>query len=199
MKRLAILVCFFSLTASSVNAQRTKLFRSIIHTNEGERIDGILYDVTDSTVRYVPNQADFVRQLRAGEMPQVLDIHWNAINRIVIRRKGYVGRGTLTGTGIGLGTGLLTALAVRSDGGGSGGINIDLSGLIRAVALVTLPIAGAGIGTIFSFIPERVIRIRQSAATYKSVKAELKRLSFIYHKQVNSFAPTGVTPLNQYP
>ena len=182
MKWLLLLPGFLLFTTSLANAQRTRLFRSIIHTSQGERIDGILYDVTDSTVRYVPNQADFIRQLRAGEIPQVLDVHQRYIKKITIRRKGYVGRGTLTGTGIGLGTGLLIALAVQSDGGGSGGVNIDISGLIRAVALVTLPIAGAGIGTLFSFIPERVIRIRQSAATYKSVKAELKRLSFVYHR-----------------
>ena len=106
MKWLLIFPGFLLLTSLSVNAQRIKLFRSIIHTNEGERIDGILYDVTDSTVRYVPNQDGFIQQLRAGQTPTFFDVHRNAIDRIVIRRKGHVGRGALTGGGVGLGAGV---------------------------------------------------------------------------------------------
>ena len=60
MNRFWATVCFLLLITLSVEAQRPKLFRSIVYVDGGRRIDGILYDVTDSTVRYILNQAESI-------------------------------------------------------------------------------------------------------------------------------------------
>lgn len=197
MKWLLLLPGFLLLTASLANAQRTKLFRSIIHTSQGERIDGILYDVTDSTVQYVPNQADFIQRLRAGQIPAVFDVHRNTINRIVIRRKGHVGRGALIGAGLGLVTGIGMAVFTRPLP--DAGLYTELLNLSRVGAILTAPLGGAQYGALFSIIPYRIKRIRQNADAYESAKGELRRLSFVHQQRANSFPPAGVTLLNQHP
>ena len=197
MKWVLLLPGFLLLTTLSVNAQRTKLYRSIIHTSQGERIDGILYDVTDSTVRYVPNQADFIERLRTGQTPATFDVHRNIIDRIVIRRKGHVGRGALIGGGLGLAAGIGVAMFTRPLTGG--GFCAEISNAARVATIFIAPLGGAQYGALFSIIPCRIKRVRQNADAYESAKGELRQLSFVNQQRANSFAPAGVTPVNQYP
>lgn len=184
MKWLLLLPGLLLLTAASVDAQRLKLFRSIIYTSRGERIDGILYDMTDSTVQYVPNQADFIRRLRDGQVPAVFDIHRDSIDRIVIRRKGHVSRGTSIGAGIGLVAGIGIAVFVHP--AASRAVDAGFTDLIKVLAILTAPVSGAEYGALFSIIPYRIRRIRQSEEAFKTAKTDLKWLSVGAQRRVNA-------------
>lgn len=184
MKRLLFLLGFALLSASPADAQRTKLFRSIIYTNRGERIDGILYDMTDSTVQFVPNQTDFIQQLRDGQPPTLFDVDKDVIDRIVIRRKGHTGRAALIGGGAGLVFSLGFAVAIpRSTGNG---YLSAFENLFRSLFILAAPVGGVQYGTLISIIPRSVKRIRQNNTAFQLAKIELKRFSFVYQQQTNT-------------
>ena len=182
MNRLLPFIAFLLLTTPSVEAQRLKLFRSIIYTAQGERIDGILYDMTDSTVQIVPNQVVVFQQLHNGEVPTVYESQWQDMNRIIIRRKGRVGRGLLIGGGIGLAVGIGLIASIPS----SGGISGALEGLALAVAGVASPVAGLISGGVVGATPNRVYRINRDWIAYRNAKASLKWLSVAAQRRVRA-------------
>ncbi len=177
MNRLLPFVTFLLLTASSVEAQRLKLFRSIIYTAQGERIDGILYDMTDSTVQLVPNQAAVVRQLRNGQVPTVFDCPWQDMNRIVIRRRGHLGQSLFVGGGIGLAVGAVLIGSINPGTGLSERLSLAAFGL-------TAPIAGLTYGVVAGTSPYHVYHINRDWIVYRNAKANLRLLSVMAQRQV---------------
>lgn len=194
MKQLLILSALLLLITCPASAQRPKLFRSIIYTSQGERIDGILYDMTDSTVRYVPNQADINQRLLAGDTVGAFTVHYHDIDRIVIRRRGHVGRGFLIGTGLGVAYSIGIAVFTRP---ASGGGLADLSNVIRGLAIVVGPIGGALYGTLVSLIPYRMKRIRYNDQAYRLAKKELKWLSVRAQQRVKLADSAGTALPNR--
>lgn len=145
------LVCAgFLFSTLPADAQHVRLYRAVIHTTQRERIDGILYDVTDSAVQYVANTRESIQLLRAGT-PDVQAVSVSGINRIVVRRKGHVGKGVLTGVAVGL----LFSLPVAFNHPASA---TDLEVLARSVAGIGLVTSGAICGTLTSIVPNKVIR-----------------------------------------
>lgn len=171
MKWLLLLLSFPLLIVTSVKAQRAKLYRSVIYTSQGEQINGILYDMTDSTVQYIPNRPASVKLLRDGMTPTVFDIRYDTINRIVIRRKNQVVRGIVTGGVIGG----LSLLPLATGGNSASGLEVIGYAAFATVGSLT----GILYGTIRSLVPHRVHRIRHNAATFRSAQPELKLRSFV--------------------
>lgn len=101
MRVAAVLLCLLAWVSSPAQTKRPKLFRAIVYTETGLRTDGILYELTDSTLRYVRDTSEAIAQLWAGQVPEVVEIHARAMEKIVLRRKGNAGRSALIGGGVG--------------------------------------------------------------------------------------------------
>ena len=174
---LFVFLLLVALTGTAQHSGWIKLYRVHMNTSTNDRIEGILYDVTDSTVRYTPNRVKSIRQLRNGELPEVFDVHQSTIDRLMIRRKGHVGRGILIGGSLGLVVGLASAAAPAPTNG--------LEALGRATLTVGAPIAGVIYGALISLIPYKVKRIQQNKTAFRRARPELKRLSFVYQQQTH--------------
>ncbi|MBO0931064.1 hypothetical protein [Fibrella aquatilis] len=83
------------------NLRDIKLYQTTVRTMTGEKIDGILYAMTDSTLVLFANNQATIRQFRAGQLPELSVLNMNDVKRISIRRKGHFLRQTAIGVGFG--------------------------------------------------------------------------------------------------
>ncbi len=178
----------FCLTITSVSAQRQKLFRAIVTLADSSKLDGILYEVTDSTLSLAPNTPEAIALLQADSLPPLRTVPYADVRRVTLRRKGHGWRGPLTGFGVGLVTGGLGYINSR---GLNDGLGRDLVG---AFALIVLPVNGVLIGSIAGLVPRRSIGIRQNRARFRSVRAELRPFSVRAQRLAVVFSPAVTRP-----
>jgi len=184
MRIAALLVCltgWFSAPAqtwysssASAPAVRPALYRAIVYTETGLRTEGIFYELTDSTLRYVRNTRENIHQLRAGEVPDVLEIPGETIVKVTLRRKGHVGRGALIGAGIGLIASGVILLAIPEKD--------VLSLFIRTLYAIGAPVAGAEYGALLSIIPRKQVYLRRNGGDFKGGRFELLPFSYRFQQ-----------------
>lgn len=178
MKRVFLLFCLFLFGWLSASAQtkRPKLFRAIVRTETGVRIDGILYELTDSTLRYLRNTPETIGQLRAGQAIEVFEISGKQIKKVTIRRKQSLGRGAVFGVGSGM-----LAAAVPSYIDLSQGSTIVLPLLYTYVGIMI----GGEIGMLVSILPRKQKRLDFNPTLFRDAKNELARFSYRYQQNEN--------------
>lgn len=185
MRSIAFLLCltaWFSApaqtwysTSPSAPAVRPALYRAIVYTETGLRTEGILYELTDSTLRYVRNTREAIALLRAGQVPDILEIPAATIEKITLRRKGHAGRGALIGLGAGL---VYTAVILRIIPPTN-----EFNRFYRILLASIAPFAGIQSGLLFSIIPRKQIHINGNKAAFDQARFEL--LPFSYRFQQN--------------
>ena len=176
--RLLLAIGLFILSSDISWAQDQRLFRAIVRTVDNGRIDGILYDVTDPTILYVPNIKSDIALLRAGQA-EILPIPVSMIRGLTIRRKSHVARGTAIGLGVGAGFALLFSATIPASNSAT---SIDLTNVVREILVISSLIGGTFCGAVISVVPRSGITLNGKAALSPGVKRELLR--FAYHSPV---------------
>ncbi len=170
MKITAVVLCL--LIGVSASAQ-VRLFRCSIRLSYNVRYQGILYEVTDSTLFYVPNTRQVIRQLRAGEVPKQYMLAADKIEEVEIRRRGYVGRGI----GFGAGTGLATGLILGAKYGQQSFLG-NWQSFLGALGMAT----GAVVGAVVSEFPRKTVRIHRDPALFRKAYPEFVPFSYVYQR-----------------
>ena len=176
MKTAALLLCLLAGFTASAQTKRPKLFRAIVYTETGVRTDGILYELTDSTLRYVRNTPEAIAQLRAGRVPDIFEVSGERIEKIVLRRKGHVGRGFLYGAGLGLVSASVVLLSVPP-------ADNLFTELMRRVYVPLAIVGGAQYGMLASILPRKFKKINRSQAGFESVRVELLPFSYRFQEK----------------
>ena len=93
-----------------------RLYQVTVRTMAGEKIEGIFYAMTDSTLVFFANNRVAVKQFRAGQLPELYALSMADVKRISVQRKGHFLRQTAIGAGfgvvfLGLGTLLIASKA----------------------------------------------------------------------------------------
>ena len=178
MKWLLLFSGFLLLTVTSVDAQRIRLFRSIIHTSQGERIDGILYDVTDSTVLYVTDSPKSIKQLQLDN-PIILSFPLTDINRIAITRRRPLRTANRVVFGLSA-VGSLAVLTIPNTGGSWGDVLYRVA--FRPFLLVLLPLYAVAAMPRSAFFPRKIIRFNEARNGLADARTAL--LPFAYHPKL---------------
>lgn len=177
MPRLILVLCLFSCSHWLVAQHRPKLFRAILTTTEGEQIDGILYTLTDSSVVLAGKMPEAIDALRAGATTPLVEINAKTIRKIIIRRKGSVGRGVAFGAVVGLVYGLGVAVFTRPIPP-TGGILDGLENGIRLGIIYSSPFGGAFYGLFASIIPRKRYLIGGNSSLFRDGSPLLSRFTF---------------------
>lgn len=175
----ALLLLFVNTTHAQPNP---KIFRAKITTTTGERIDGIFYSVNDSLMTLAGNGPETVQMLRVGMTPGLSDIQASSIRKIIIRRKGHVGRGALIGAGVGLAYGIGWAIAIPSLRSTNAGIN-ELTSLLRVAVILSGVTSGAQYGALISLIPRKRVLVGGNADLFRANSLSLQRFAFLSQPQ----------------
>lgn len=158
--------------------KRINLFRAIVTTADGQRIDGILHSLSDSALLYVPNTPEHIGRLQTGQ-PQVLRVPAQQIDKLVIRRKGHVGRAALIGTGLGTLLGIGIAVFTRPlTPVGRFDIFTPLHNAVRVLSIVSAPLGGAQYGALVSIIPRKRVRLRQQPERWRAARPAVEVFSY---------------------
>jgi len=163
-----------TLTGTAQRLNRIKLYRVLINTSGGGLINGVLYELTDSTLRYVPNTANAIAQLRSGQA-NVLEIPVHQIEVFFINRRSHLARWVLRGFTTGFvvgGLGVLTTSKKGSYGRSLGGVGVAISST-----------TGALLGTVVNLLPRRQVRIDQQLDLYQSARQSVQKFSYQYRSE----------------
>ncbi len=167
---LLLIIGVFVLSGGNSWAQGKPLFRVIMQTVDRERIDGILCDVDDSTIFYVPNNRHAIVSLRAKQA-DVLPISLSMIRKLTIRRKSHAARGALIGLGIGAAGGGLAALALPVDRSKS--LSGAINNAFRVVSIGLIVTGGPIYGVLLSCVPRTSLSFRGDTTFLPQTKARL--------------------------
>ncbi|MBO0937154.1 hypothetical protein J2I47_11405 [Fibrella sp. HMF5335] len=64
---------------SGTDPRDVKLYRATVKTMSGERISGVFYAMTDSTLVFFANNRAAIRQFRAGQLPELSVLKMNPV------------------------------------------------------------------------------------------------------------------------
>lgn len=187
---------------------KARLYRVVITNLHNDRIEGILYSVTDSTLTFVPNNARAIRSLRDGE-PQLHSIKANAIRQITIRRKGQVLRSMLIGAGVGLAVSVALAtftkpgdaghldLILPSPGGSTFRPGVALLNGLRWIMIYGAPLSGVEMGALIGALNRKKIVFGDGGNSFKARRPAIEPFAYAYQLMgaPNTPAiPTAVLP-----
>ncbi len=160
---------------TTVYARPPKLFRVTLKTVDGERIQGILYDVTDSTILYVANKRDQIRAMQA-DTASALSVPLSTIKQLKIIRRGHGWRGALIGLAIGTATGLIMNASIPINP--SKGLGSAIDNAVRGMAISSAFLSGPIYGALFSNIPRRNLLFRGDTTFVPNTKTDLLRYAY---------------------
>ena len=82
---------------SGADPREIKLYRATVRTMAGERISGIFYAMTDSTLVFFASDRAAIRQFRAGQLPKLDTVDATNVKRLAVRQKGQILRSLTLG------------------------------------------------------------------------------------------------------
>lgn len=154
-----------------------KLYKVSLKLDDGSYQKGILYNITDSTIEYIPITEYNIKQLKHGN-PYPNSIPVGQIDYISVKR--LQNHAALTGFWLaGIGGFTYFMINLNNDKGTKGGFSSE--GAIVAVSLVgggCIGLGGGIIGTIIGVFPRKSIFNNRKATLPQSSRDKIERFTF---------------------
>jgi NADH-quinone oxidoreductase subunit A len=164
--------------ATAQTAQTLKLFRASITLTDSTWTEGLLYDLTDSTLTLAPETSEnLIRLSRGASVDTTGPIAARTIKRITIWRRNALRRGLLIGGGIGL-AGSLTVAAIYPPATGNDFLGLNaVSNFLRAGLIGATVTTGLTYGIVYGITPQRSISVQGQPTAFSRAVPRLRLLS----------------------
>ena len=163
--------------APPANLRDIKLYRATVRTMSGEKISGIFYAMTDSTLVFFANNKAAIEQFRAGQPPELFMVDATNVKRLTIRQKEQLSRSLI----LGLGAGVVAF-----------GIEILIMGKPVSNVLTQAVAFGVGYSVGLSLIPKEIERYKGNPNTFLRARSRLDQYTLV-GQQRNLDIRTGTT------
>ncbi len=147
--------------ATAAPAQRHKrLYKLVLKTTEGSKERGILYEVTDSVIRYVAPSRAHIAVLRSGKGNLgIRTVTISEIQQIRVYRYNHFRRGGQIGFGIGAGLGAVGYVALPKETK-----HQFLGELLLPIYVVVGGGIGEVIGAVASLVPKLTVTMKTDSS-----------------------------------